>query len=566
MSKASVPQAANGQHDVSIFLGWRWLAVLVVITGWTGWSPAVLAQSLNAAGGTSSFLQASGFQVDYQWQPVSGWMGLAAADGLHVGGFLGTTYRGFDLGAGDRYYPFVLDTDVFDQSYIFYGRGLSVGHHSANERWTLFGGTTALPFTTPFLRAYETDTAAGAFFYERRLSSRLVFHSFNILGNTTTSIHSLGFKLKPHWNVAAATGVGAGSRFFSAATQYKYRWLAVTGSYTDNGERFHRLRVMNLLYPERTGGNVRVQLTPLSRLGLQLNHETVLSPQLNSPTSLRATLNSASLFTSLGGFSMNAGVSQSTGGGFFTNTQMFTVNRKLGSRLATFGAIIRVRTQNSKPANLFLLTAEERLTRRLSVRQTLTDSAGSKTMGWGGRFLSNPFTLGLDYQTVFNPLAGGFGGRTFVQAWTVNLQVQMPRGISLHYDTFLDPFGKFRYTAFVNGISYSPVEQILVSPASSQTTLSRYLIRGVVQDERGQPVWGIAVQVDGQYVYSDNQGEFFLRVSRAGDYSLRVLSDRSLNPGQWEIVHAPSSVLAGPPKDARAAVIVVRRGAPKLQR
>ncbi len=323
---------------------------------------------------------------------------------------------------------------------------------------------------------------------------------------------------------------------------------------------------MNLLYPERTGGNVRVQLTPLSWLGLQLNHETVLSPQLNSRTSLRATLNSASLFTSLEGFSMNAGVSESRGGGFFTNTQMFTVNRKLGSRLTTYGAIIRVRTQNSKPANLFLLTAEERLTRRLSVRQTLTDSAGSKTMGWGGRFLSNPLTLGIDYQTVFNPLAGGFGGRAFVQAWTVNLQVQMPRGISLHYDTFLDPFGKFRYTAFANGISYIPVEQVMESPASSRTALSRYLIRGVVQDERGDPVWGIAIQVDGQYVYSDNQGEFFLRVSRPGDYPLRVLSDRSLNPGRWEIVRAPSSVQAGTPGGARAAVIVVRRRAPRLQK
>jgi hypothetical protein len=29
-------------------------------------------------------------------------------------------------------------------------------------------------------------------------------------------------------------------------------------------------------------------------------------------------------------------------------------------------------------------------------------------------------------------------------------------------------------------------------------------------------VWGVAVQVDGQYVYSDSQGQFFLRFSRAG--------------------------------------------------
>ncbi len=214
MLKPFVVPAANREHYAFGIRVVQGLAMLLVFYCWGVQPPSGRAQSLTAAGGTSSFLQASGFQVDYPWQPVSGWAGLAVTDGPHVGGFLGTTYRGFDLGAGDRYYPFVLDTDVFDQSYIFYGRGLSVGHHSADERWTLFGGTTALPFTTPFLRAYETDTAAGTFFYERRLSSRLVLHSFNILGDKATSVHSLGFKLKPQWNVAAAAGVGAGSGFF----------------------------------------------------------------------------------------------------------------------------------------------------------------------------------------------------------------------------------------------------------------------------------------------------------------------------------------------------------------
>jgi hypothetical protein len=561
MSKTLEERTAGFQRKPHTPRWGRWLALVVALGACSVRPLAVRAQSLNVAGGASNFLNASGFQVGYQWQPVTGWLGLGAMNGVHVGGFLGTTYHGFDLGAGDRYYPFVLDTDVLDHSYIFYARGLSVSRHSARDQWLLFWGKTAVPLATPFLRAYETDRAAGAFFYERRLNSRLILHSFNILSDKSTSVHSLGFQVDPHWKVSAAAGMGRGKGFFAAATQYGYKWLAATGSYTANGEGFRRMSITNLPFSERTGGNVRVQLTPLPYLGLQLGHETVLSPILGSSKSLRATLDSASVFGSLKGFSMNAGVSASRGGAFFTNTRMFSVTRSLGSRLTTYGAILRIRTQNQKPQHLYLVTTEERLTRRLSLRETFNEGAGTKTMGWGGRFLSNPLTVGIDYQTVFNPLAGGFGGRTFVQAWTVNLQIHLPRGVTFHYDTFLDPFGHFRYTAYVNGIRYNPVEKVLEpSVAGAQPSLGRYLVRGEVQDERGNPVWGVAVQVDGQYVYSDSQGQFFLRFSRAGEYPLKVVAERSLRPGRCEVIRAPSTVRAEPEKTAQPVVIVVRCG------
>ncbi len=562
MPESPHARAAKREPDPHAFPLGRRLAAVLILLGCAARPPCLRGQSLDVAGGTSSFLDASGFQVGYEWQPVTGWLGLAAMNGVHVGGFLGTTYHGFDVGAGDRYYPFVLDTDVLDHSYIFYGRGLSVSRRSARDHWLLFGGKTALPLATPFLRAYQTDRAAGAFFYERRLNPRLILHSFNILSDKSTSVHSLGFQVDPHWKVSAAAGVGRGRGFFAAATQYRHDWLAVTGSYTANGEGFRRLSISNLPYPERTGGNVRVTLTPLPHLGFQLGHETVLSPLLNSSQSLRATLNSASLFSSIKGFSMNAGISASRGGTFSTQTRMFTVTRSLGRRLTAYGAILRIRTQNSQPQHLYLVTTEERLTRRLSLRQTFNEGTGTKSVGWGGRFLSNPLTVGIDYQTVFNPLAGGFGGRTLVQAWTVNLRIHLPGGITLHYDTFLDPFGRFRYTAFANGIRYNPAEKVLGPPvAAAQPSLGRYLVRGVVQDERGDPVWGVAVQVDGQYVYSDSQGQFFLRFRRAGEYPLKVVTERSLNPGGCQIVRAPSTVRAEPEKTAPPVVIVVRCGA-----
>jgi hypothetical protein len=517
------------------------------------------AQSLNAAAGTSTFLDASGFQLDYKWAPVTGWLGLGVSDGAQVGGFLGTKYRGFDLGAGDRPLPFVLDTDVFDQSYMFYGRGVSLGRRSDKQQWLLFAGTSASPFSTPFLRAYESARPTGAFFYEAHLSPRITYHSYNMFSDQMTSIQSLGITIRAGWKLAAASGIGANDAFSAIATDYHDRWVKLTGSYTANGRHFRRFQVPNLFYPERTGSNVRAVLTPLARLRLELGHETVLSPIFGTQNSLKATLDSASLFTSLDGYGFNASASTSRGGQFLTRTQMLTVNRRVDDRLSVFGAAIRIVTQSAKPANLLLATADEKITRRLSVRETFNHGQGTKTMAWGGQFLSNPITLGIDYETVFSPLAGAFNGRPFVQAWAVNAQIQLPRGIRMHYGTFIDPFGKFRYTAFLSGIRYNGGGEAFPGPASAPVNLGHYVIRGVVQDEHGNPVWGVAVQIDSTFVYSDNSGQFYVRVSRGGDYPLKIAQGKSLSATEWEIVSAPSTVLAAPEGKAKAVVIVVRR-------
>jgi hypothetical protein len=538
----------------------RYKISVLLLAGLASSPLSARAQSLSAAAGASTFLNASGFELDYKWAPVTGWLGLGVSDGTRVGGFLGTKYQGFDLGAGDRPIPFVLDTDVFDQSYVYYGRGVSVGRRSDEQQWLLFAGTSASPFSTPFLRAYERGGATGGFFYEGHSSdSAFTYHLYSIVSDQVTAIASLAIKPYPNWKLAWATGFGANKAFESGATDYHYRWVRLTGSCMVNFENFRRFRISNLPYPERTGANARAVLTPLPNLGLELDHETVLSPIFGSQDSLKATLDSASLFTSLDGYRFSASASSSRGGGFLTRTRMLTVNRRLDDRLSVFGAAIRIGTQTTKPANLLLATADEKLTRRFSVRETFTHGQGTKTMAWGGQFLSNPISLGIDYETLFSPLAGAFNGKPFVQAWVVNAQIQLPGGVGLHYGTFIDPFGKFRYTAFLSGIHYNAEGEAPAGPTSAPVNIGHYLIRGVVQDERGNPVWGVAVQVDSTFVYSDNSGQFYVRVSRKEDYPLKIAPGKSLSATEWEIVSAPSTVLAAPEGKVKAVVIVVRR-------
>jgi hypothetical protein len=151
---------------------------------------------------------------------------------------------------------------------------------------------------------------------------------------------------------------------------------------------------------------------------------------------------------------------------------MVSMTRSIGRRFTAFGSVIRFSNRPNPAQNLYVLTSEERISPRLSIRQTMTRSEGHTSMGWGGRFLSNRVTLGLDYQTIFTPLAIGFGGRQFVQAWMVSVQFSLPRGAQFHYDNLLDPFGRVRYTAYGSGIGYSREGEMPLTSVPSLSTAS----------------------------------------------------------------------------------------------
>ncbi len=540
-------------------LAGRWRCIL--LAGILMFPRLICAQSVSASGGTSSFLNVSGFRFDYNWLPVYGWAGFGFKQGVHLGGFLGTTYHGYHLGIGDRYLPVAFDTDVFGPAPYFDARGLSVLRQSDRQRWMAFAGTTATELATPFLRSFTTGETTGAFFYERKFRPRAVFHSWNILRGEWTSIQSVGINLKPTWNVSAAAGVGSGSPYGAIATEYKHTWLDAAASYTDTSNHFQRIRITTPSFPERIGTNARLRLSPWSNVNVQLDHENLLTPAFGKESPVRASLDGANISAFIKKFGLSGGLTTSRAGPLETQTGMVSVQRRLGSPLTAYGSIVRFSGTANKPQNLYVLTSEERLSPRLSLRQTVTQSAGHTSMGWGGDFLSNRITLGVDYETEFTPMAGGFGlsGRQFTQAWMVNVGLSLPHGLRFHYDNFFDPFGRVRYTAYVSGVSYAREGALPVGGAPLSVRLARYLVRGVVQDEKGQPVWGIAIHLDGQTVYSNTMGQFFLRLKNRGPYPLTVLPAQSLNPWGWQLVRAPASTMAESENTAHQVVVVVRR-------
>jgi hypothetical protein len=63
----------------------------------------------------------------------------------------------------------------------------------------------------------------------------------------------------------------------------------------------------------------------------------------------------------------------------------------------------------------------------------------------------------------------------------------------------------------------------------------KYVIRGHVRDENGEPIEGVALPIGNEIVFTNARGEFLLRQKRAGLFSLAVEFEQS----QFRVIDAP---------------------------
>lgn len=192
------------------------------------------------------------------------------------------------------------------------------------------------------------------------------------------------------------------------------------------------------------------------------------------------------------------------------------------------------------------VSALEHLTPRLYVNEFVSETNGHWSSSFGGGFLSNHFTVDVSQTTLFMPL---YVGRSpFQQTLSVNLSLPLPRGTRFHLGTTVDPTGKLRFTT--DGTAYANGPFAFGSTPDHTTashTAGKYVITGRVVDTQGQPVDGAALQIGKETVYTDDTGSFFLRVRHQRTYTLAVLLDQFIAPGNWRVTTAPPTVEPGEP-------------------
>jgi len=519
---------------------------------------AAQGQAIKLQGGGSTLFDGYGGSVEVRGSNYTGRIGLGLLNGkLRTGVYYATTWRSIMLGSGDQSIPFSLPTDIFNHSYHFLGRGISASWKDSRNSFFVYGGATSLGFSTPFLNLAETRGKTGLIFYERKLTPSLRFFSHNVVAARQTSLQSIAWTPSDHLKMAFAGGIGNNQPYWSSSLSFDKKWIEVDASYSRAGDAFRRIRVDAPLSSETDRENIRIALKPLRNLQFTASRQNYLSPLQSGVASERATVNSYSAWTSLRGVQLH--------GSFFDSTTQsgrargLTVGgrRNWFNRVETSADYMRSAPSLGPAFHSIVGTVRERITPRISLSQVVTISNSQTYVSFGGSFLSNRFSFGLEYQTIFLPFQTT-GSSQFKQVLALNLRLRLWGGIEINGASDVTPLGKIRYTAYATGYTYRGASYDRGNAAAGGAIYS-YIVRGRVVEEGGLPVRGAALKIDDNIVFTDSQGSFLLRRKKPNESELSVAFDQFVLSGNYAVITAPKVVKAAREESAELYEVVLKR-------
>jgi hypothetical protein len=551
MSQA--PQNATMHHATVIFAA----LLLFVVMFASIKSPA---QSVAIQGGTSTLMDSSGGEVQYRWKGVGGFFSVGYQDHLDFGAYAGYRYRGTGYGLGDRTQDFQLATDNMGTNRFFYGRGLFVDRKGEHDSITAFAGMTTNRFGSMFYDAARRLDATGAVFFKHE-DGKFTYYSANIAQDKVTSLQSASYKATSRLTLGATAGIGAGKGYGATSADYAGRRFDVAAAYITAGKDFETVPGVRLLGSERVGANLRIHAKLTDNLNFTGEHAKIRTlpdapSQAQSSEAVLDSLSAAYRWNEMQ-FSGMAAVSES--GPTWTHTYSASASRKLFSEsVITSAMFLRQEIANRDPLNSYIFSADEKLSPQLTITESYTRNGSANTISGGARFVSNLLTFGVGQQLYYSPLAGQ---NKVANIWTFNFSIRVYQNIRVHADSFVSESGKVRYTFWMDGLRFQRSAQDALPGAVQYPNMKfgKFIVRGVVVDEAGQPVWGAFVRVDGQSAYSDNAGNFLLHFKEGQTYPVAVLPEQSLSPSLYEVVSAPVTVRAESSDSAPIVRIVLRK-------
>ncbi|MBI3484308.1 MAG: hypothetical protein HY012_04050 [Acidobacteria bacterium] len=514
-------------------------------------------QAIKFQGGTSTLFGGHGGSVEIRGANYTGRIGLGLLNGkLRYGFSYSTSWRNILWSSGDQSIPFSLPTDIFNGSYYFLGRGVSASWKDSRNSLFVYGGATSKGFSTPFLNLADAQSKTALIFYQRKLTPSLRFFSRNVLAARQTSLQSLEWAPSDRMKMALSGGIGNNQPYWAGSLSLDKKWIEVEASYSRAGDAFRRIRVEAPLSSETDRENIHVTLKPLRNLQFTASRQNYLAPLQSGVASERATVNSYSAWTILRGFQFHGSFFDSTAG--LGRARGLTVGgrRNWFNRVETSADYMRSAPSRGPTFHSIVGTLRERITPRISISQVVTFSNGQTNVSFGGSFLSNRFSVGVEYQTIFLPFQTT-GLPQFKQVIAVNLRLRLWSGMEINGATDVTPLGKIRYTAYATGFAYRGASAERGSAASG--AIYDYVVRGHVMEEGGQPVRGAALKIDDDIVLTDSQGSFVLRRKKPKESELSVAFGQFVLPGNYQVVSAPKMVNAAREETAELYEVVLKR-------
>ncbi len=216
---------------------------------------------------------------------------------------------------------------------------------------------------------------------------------------------------------------------------------------------------------------------------------------------------------------------------------------------------------------MLVLSVDEKLNRRLTLAQFASYVNDQWTINYGGGLRFDWFEANLGYATNFIPLAAG-GGR-FEEAMDLSGHVNLGRWqLSMH--TYIQPNGAKLYEYEVKTFFFHPTAGGIIQAPDphASTDFPSFLIAGrVTLEETGKPLADIPIRIGDEIVYSDEAGNFSLRVTHKHVYNVQPMLDHQIGAYYYEQVSGSSTVMAGTddvPGQVQLVVLVNQKKTPSL--
>jgi hypothetical protein len=510
---------------------------------------------IEVEGGGSSLADGYGATANFWRSGVDGWIGLGYLDGFRAGAFLRkATSQGDTLGIGNSALVMRLPTDVFTPGYHLLVQGLSYARTSQRASYLLFAGASSAGVGAPSFQPTSIEQPMGALFLEHRIQPAVRLTTSVLIAERQTVLPGVAWQPSPNITTGLVIGVGSNQPYAASSVSFRRGSLGVLASYAWNPERFRRAAVPTPSQAELDRENLAVTYDLSPEFSVGVGRQNFVQDSADSETPLRATGNTVFAGGRWHDVRLTAGVYHSRSDSIGNLSSYLAAGRELTRWLDAEVFLLQSRPEGQPTATTPLLNLRWRMSPRIGLSQQISLHGGRPTVLFGANLHTPIGEFAADYQVVHQPLQPF---NPFRSALNLTARLQLGR-YSTSVGTYVRPDGAVDYLA--SGSTFLYLGQFGgAQPHQIGGRMARLVIRGTVCDEAGIPIEGAALDLNGEVVYTNSAGHFFLRTRRPGQYAVKVLLGEFLLPGQWELAGAPETVMATDESRAEPIVITLRR-------
>jgi len=541
-----IPGGRRQRLASSIPLAWVVLACLA--------HPAAAQTVVEVQGGGSSLSGGYGATANFWQSGVDGWIGLGYLDGLRAGLFVRKATSGGDtLGVGNSALVMRLPTDIFTPGYNVLVQGLSYAGGTRQTSFLVFAGASSAGVGAPSFQPTAIEQPMGAVFVQHWVEPTLRLTADAIFAQHQTILPGVEWQPTPDVRTGVVLGMGSDRPYAASSLSLRQGGLGVQASYAWNPDRFRRVPVPtpNQTEVDRENLMITYDLSPEFSVGAA--RQNFVQDSADSQIPVRAVGNTVFAGGRWRELRLTGGLYHSESQGITNLSSYVAVGRQVARWLDAEVFVLQSRPEGQPTVTTPLANLRWRISPHFGLSQQISLHHGEPTVLCGASLRTSFGEFALDYQIVHQPLRPLSPFRS-----ALNLTARLQLGsYSTSVGTYVRPDGSVDYSASGSTFLYMGTFGG-AQPQQIGSGMARFVVRGRVRDETGNPVEGAAVRLNQEVVYTNSAGEFFLRVKHPERYAVSVALEEFLLPGNWQVVSAPTSIVASNEKQTASIEIVLR--------